>query len=68
MGAIPYPGGVTFRLWAPNAETVAVHGTFDGWAAGGTPLAPDGESGHWSVDVAGAGPRRRVPVPGLPGR
>ena len=53
MGAIPYAGGVTFRVWAPNAETVAVTGTFDGWQPGGTPMAPDGP-GHWSVDVAGA--------------
>ena len=33
---------------------VAVHGLHD-WRPGGTPMAPDGP-GHWSVDVAGAGP------------
>lgn len=53
MGAIPYDGGVTFRVWAPNAESVAVTGTFDDWKAGGIPLAPDGP-GHWSADVPGA--------------
>lgn len=53
MGAIPFDGGVTFRVWAPNAESVAVTGTFDDWMAGGTPLAPDGP-GHWSADVPGA--------------
>jgi 1,4-alpha-glucan branching enzyme len=56
MGALPYPGGVTFRVWAPNADSVAVHGSFDDWAAGGEPLAREGDSGHWSVDVRGATP------------
>lgn len=53
MGAIPFDGGVTFRVWAPNAESVAVTGTFDDWRTGGLPLAPDGP-GHWSADVPGA--------------
>ncbi len=53
MGAIPYPGGVTFRVWAPNASAVSVHGTFDDWSAAGEPLAPE-EGGTWSVDVSGA--------------
>ena len=54
MGAVPYPGGVTFRVWAPNAEAVAVHGSFDGWSGDGRPLAVDEGTGHWSVDVADA--------------
>lgn len=53
MGAIPYPGGVTFRVWAPNASAVSVHGTFDDWAADGEPLAAE-EGGTWSADIAGA--------------
>ncbi|MEZ4596239.1 MAG: hypothetical protein R3C32_04950 [Chloroflexota bacterium] len=54
MGAVPHPGGVTFRVWAPNATAVAVHGTFDDWAADGEPLAAE-EGGTWSADVPGAG-------------
>jgi 1,4-alpha-glucan branching enzyme len=54
MGAIPYDGGVLFRVWAPNASAVAVHGTFDGWAPDGEPLAAE-EGGTWSADIPGAG-------------
>jgi 1,4-alpha-glucan branching enzyme len=53
MGAVPYDGGVTFRVWAPHADAVSVHGTFDDWLAQGEPLAPE-EGGTWSVDVPGA--------------
>ena len=55
MGAVPYPGGVTFRVWAPHADALAVTGSFDGWTAAGCPMARDGET-HWSVDVPGAKP------------
>ena len=51
MGAIPYSGGVTFRVWAPNASSVAVRGEFNGW--GQTALSAEG-NGHWSRDIAGA--------------
>jgi 1,4-alpha-glucan branching enzyme len=54
MGAWPYPGGVTFRVWAPNATAISVTGTFDGWDATRHPLAPE-EGGTWSADVPGAG-------------
>ena len=58
MGAIPYTsggGGVTFRVWAPNATTVAVAGDFNSWSGTANPLASDGGgSGTFSVDVAGA--------------
>ncbi len=53
MGAWPYDGGVTFRVWAPNATAVSVAGTFDEWDATQHPLAPE-EGGTWSVDVPGA--------------
>ncbi len=55
MGAIPFRGGTTFRVWAPHAEAVFVTGTFDDWVAPGTALAPDGDggaTGTWSADVA----------------
>lgn len=57
-GATPYHdaggAGVTFRVWAPNATSVSVPGTFNGWATGAHPLAEEGTSGIWSADVAGA--------------
>jgi 1,4-alpha-glucan branching enzyme len=54
MGAIPYDGGVTFRVWTKFAAAVSVAGDFNGWVAGATPLARDGGSDYWSVDVPGA--------------
>jgi len=53
MGALPFAGGVAFRVWAPHAETVGVVGTFNGWNHEAHPLAPEG-GGYWSADVAGA--------------
>ena len=56
MGAVPYADaggtGVTFRTWAPNASSVGVKGTFNGW--GTTTLTRDGSGGNWSADIAGA--------------
>jgi 1,4-alpha-glucan branching enzyme len=54
MGAVPYPGGVTFRVWAPFASAVCVAGSFNGWSTTATALAPE-ERGYWSTDVAGVG-------------
>ncbi len=58
MGALPYSGGTTFRVWAPHAKAVSVRGSFDGWSDGGVPLSRDngGEAGSWSADVEGAAP------------
>src|SRR6478735_9438060 len=55
MGALPYDGGTTFRVWAPHADAVFVTGTFDDWAGDRTPLAQDGDrtTGTWSADVPG---------------
>lgn len=56
MGAIVYADangtGVTFRTWAPNATTVVVKGSFNGW--GSTALKKDPPGGTWSVDVPNA--------------
>jgi len=58
MGALPYRGGTTFRVWAPHARSVVVSGSWDGWAPEATELARDGDgtSGTWSADVEGAKP------------
>jgi 1,4-alpha-glucan branching enzyme len=53
MGAVPYSGGVTFRVWAPNATSVKVAGTFNSFSATANPLYAEG-NGNWSVDVPGA--------------
>src|SRR5262249_22733289 len=52
IGAMPYPEGVTFRVWAPFANVVHVAGEFNGWNSEATPLAAEGNE-HWSVDVPG---------------
>lgn len=54
IGAVPYAGGTTFRVWAPNATAVTVGGSFNAWSATATPLFSEG-NGYWSADVAGVG-------------
>jgi 1,4-alpha-glucan branching enzyme len=54
MGAVPYQGGVAFRVWAPFASAVSVAGTFNAWSLTGTPLAAE-PNGIWSADVTGVG-------------
>ena len=57
MGALPYDGGTTFRVWAPHATAVAVVGSFNDWDAARHPLARDeGDVGTWSADVEVAHP------------
>ena len=53
MGAVPYNGGVSFRVWAPNAHAVFVMGDFNDWSHVAAPLALEGD-GYWSVSVHGA--------------
>ncbi len=50
MGATPFDGGTTFRVWAPNASSVAVRLREDD--ARRVPLAREA-NGLWSADVAG---------------
>ena len=52
LGAMPYDGGTTFRVWAPNAESMAVGGDFNDWHA--APMARDASGGTWSLDMPGA--------------
>jgi 1,4-alpha-glucan branching enzyme len=60
MGAVPYSdssgSGVTFRVWAPFAQSVAVAGDFNGWSPTATPLYSEG-NGNWSADVGAASVR-----------
>lgn len=53
MGAITYPGGVAFRVWAPFATSIHVAGDFNGWNVTSHPLAHE-HAGYWSVDIPGA--------------
>lgn len=52
LGSMPHEDGVTFRVWAPNANSVAVRGAFNGWSS--TSMTLEGDSGYWSVDVPSA--------------
>jgi 1,4-alpha-glucan branching enzyme len=55
MGAIPFAGGTAFRVWAPNAQAVAVAGDFNGWSETSDPLAHE-RNGYWSGEVRAAQP------------
>ncbi len=60
MGSTPYdsptPGasGTAFRVWAPNAASVAVAGSFNNWSPSLNPLVSEG-NGNWSLDVRNVG-------------
>ncbi len=51
VGAIVRNSGVSFRVWAPFAEAVAVSGSFNDW--GETPMDSEGD-GYWHTDVRNA--------------
>ncbi len=46
--------GWQFAVWAPNAESVAVTGSFNDWAEPGEPLKLQPDSGIWTGFVFGA--------------
>ncbi len=52
MGAWIDSGDTSFRVWAPNATTVSVAGSFNSWSTTANPLVSEA-GGTWSVDVAG---------------
>ncbi|NOY64639.1 MAG: 1,4-alpha-glucan branching protein GlgB [Nitrospirae bacterium] len=43
--------GVHFALWAPNAESVSVIGSFNKWDPSAHPMTPIGSSGVWSIFI-----------------
>lgn len=51
VGAIVHRSGVSFRVWAPFADSVAVTGPFNDWSE--QPLSAE-HDGYWWVDVPGA--------------
>src|SRR5262249_34022230 len=50
------PVGTAFAVWAPNAESGAVVGDFNGWSPFADPMQPHGWSGIWERFVPGVGP------------
>jgi 1,4-alpha-glucan branching enzyme len=55
MGAQPHPAGAIFTVWAPNARSVGVVGSFNGWHFQALNPMQDG-SGRWSGVIAGPRP------------
>jgi 1,4-alpha-glucan branching enzyme len=53
MGAIPLEHGVAFRVWAPNAQQVAVIGDFNAWNKTAHPMTVEG-NGYWFAGVTDA--------------
>ncbi len=55
LGSLPHERGTAFRVWAPNADAVAVTGSFNDWSGDGHAMVPE-ENGHWYADVDGVRP------------
>lgn len=53
MGALPFAGGIFFRVWAPHADALAVTGDFNDWSESANPLIHEG-NGYWYGEVASA--------------
>jgi 1,4-alpha-glucan branching enzyme len=45
-------GGMRFTLSAPEAKTVCVVGSFNGWVKGALPMKRAGDRGLWVTEVA----------------
>mgnify|MGYP000745879298 CR=1 FL=1 len=61
--------GVSFAVWAPNAQGVKVTGDFDYWEARAYPMRSLGSSGVWEIFIPGVqvGSRYRYHVLGRDG-
>jgi 1,4-alpha-glucan branching enzyme len=53
MGAVSHEEGVFFRVWAPNAKSVSVVGTFNEWKDNADVLGHE-ENGYWGGNVLSA--------------
>jgi 1,4-alpha-glucan branching enzyme len=53
LGATVVPGGVVFRVWAPNATSAAVAGSFNGFSTIQSPMTSN--QGFWEALVPNAG-------------
>jgi 1,4-alpha-glucan branching enzyme len=47
----PVTGGMRFTLSAPDAKTVCVVGSFNGWVKGTMPMKRAGDRGLWVTEV-----------------
>jgi len=60
LGAQLRDGGVSFAVWAPNAQGVRIVGEFTGWGAhDGWPMRSLGASGVWELFVPSVGEWQR---------
>lgn len=55
MGAVITPEGITFRVWAPNAEHLFVMGSFNDWNEENCPMTHE-DNGYWSYHSPDAEP------------
>ena len=53
FGSTLHEKGVFFRVWAPNAESVFLTGTFNNWDSFNTSMLPQ-DDGSWSINVDNA--------------
>jgi 1,4-alpha-glucan branching enzyme len=62
--------GVSFAVWAPNAERVSVVGNFNGWNGEQNPMSRLGSSGVWETFIpnlqSGELYKYEIKAPGLP--
>jgi 1,4-alpha-glucan branching enzyme len=62
--------GVSFAVWAPNAERVSIVGDFNSWDGSLHPMRPLGNSGVWEIFIpklkAGAIYKYEIKPPGWP--
>ncbi|HEY3492702.1 MAG TPA: 1,4-alpha-glucan branching enzyme, partial [Solirubrobacterales bacterium] len=55
MGSHADEDGTWFAVWAPDAESIAVMGDWNGWSKSAQPLARRGDSGIWEGFLPGVG-------------
>src|SRR4030095_6756705 len=53
MGANLVDGGATFRVWAPNATSIFVRGSFNGFTDQSDAALVRGENGYWHGFIPG---------------